>query len=220
MKKIFFILICTILLTCNLLGCTKANNTQEHTDIISYDKALLYKQAEALTKHILSNALKTKHIDSKDKITFSSRDIFDFVVTLFAYRKDPDYSYNNITEMHINGGAYAHYKFDDVQRAVKELFGVENWFDSALERFYDKNSNKIIISTEQGMPGQYFTYENIQLTSLPNTNYIEVEFELLHFNPYEEEKGTENLGLYKIVFEVKSENGKNFLRIHSFEPVK
>jgi len=220
MKKIFFILICTTLLVSHLLGCSKVNNTQEHTDIISYDKKLSYKQAEALTKHILSNVLKTKHIDSNDKITFSSRDIFDFVVTLFIYREDPDYPYNNITEMHINGGTYANYKFNDVQRAVKELFGVENWFDSALEQFYDKNSNKIIISTEQGMPGQYFTFENIQITSLPDNNYIEVEFELLYFNPYEEEKGTANLGLYKIVFEVKSENGKNFLRIHSFEPVK
>lgn len=220
MKKFFLILTCTILLTCNTFGCTKVNNTQEHTDIISYDKELFYKQAEALTKHILSNALKITHINSIDKITFSSRDIFDFVVTLFIYREDPDYPYNNITEIRINNGAYAHYKFEDVQRAVKELFGVENWFDPDLEGFYDKNSNKIIISTEQGMPGQYFTYENIQITPLPDTNYIEVKFELLHFNPYEEEKGTANFGVYKIVFEVKSENGKNFLRIHSFEPVK
>jgi len=220
MKKIFFILICTTILASNLLGCEKANNTQENTDILNYNKELSYKQAEALTKHILSNVLKTEHINNNDKITFKSKDIFDYVVTLFIYREDPDYPYNNITEMHINGGTYAHYNFNDVQRAVKELFGVENWFDSDLEQFYDKNSNKIIISTEQGMPGQYFTFENIQIAALPNTNYIEVEFELLYFNPFEEEKGTANLGLYKIIFEVKSENGKNFLRIFSFEPVK
>lgn len=104
MKKIFFILIYIILLASNLLGCTKTNNAQEHTDIIIYDKDLSYKQAEALTKHILSNSLKTKHIDSNDKITFSNRDIFDFVVTLFIYREDSNHPYNNITEIvSVNG---------------------------------------------------------------------------------------------------------------------
>ncbi len=221
MKKIFVILICSILLASNSFGCTKVYNTQEHIDIISYDKEILYKQAESLTKHILSNALKITHINSSDKITFSSRDIFDFVITLFIYKEDPDHPYNNISEIRIeNNGMFAHYKFEDVQRAVKELFGVENWFDPILRDSYDKNLNEMFFSIEKGMPGQYFTYENIQITPLSDTNYIEVEFELLHFNPYEEEKGTANLGLYKIVFEVKSENGKDFLRIHRFEPVK
>lgn len=68
-----------------------------------------------MKKHILSNALKLTHLDSNDKINFSSRDIFDFVVTLFIYREDPDHPYNNIPE--IKGdehGVFAHYKFEDV----------------------------------------------------------------------------------------------------------
>ncbi|HAQ41987.1 MAG TPA: hypothetical protein DCM73_14910 [Clostridiales bacterium] len=70
------------------------------------------------------------------------------------------------------------------------------------------------------MPGQHFTHENIKITSLPDTNYIEAEFELIDFNPYEAEKGTTNIGVYKIIFEVMNENDKSFLRMHSFEPVK
>lgn len=76
---------CTILLKCNTFGCTKVSNTQEQNDIISYDKELLYKQAESITKHIM-NVLKEKQINSNEKITFLSRDIFDFVVTMFIYR--------------------------------------------------------------------------------------------------------------------------------------
>ncbi len=219
MKKTFLILICIILLTGNSFGCAKASNTHEHTDIISYDKELLYKQAEALTKHILSNALNVTHIDSNDKINFSSRDIFDFVITLFIYREDPGHPYNNIPEMHVDGGTFAYYKFEDVQIAVKELFGVQDWFDPALEQFYDKNLNKIIIRTEQGMPFSFYSYENIEINSLSDTNYIEVRFELIEFNPYEVEKGNLDHGVYKIIFEVMNENGKNFLRIHSFESV-
>ncbi|MDF2678685.1 MAG: hypothetical protein K0Q97_3039 [Bacillota bacterium] len=112
MKKFFLILICIILLTSNTFGCSKVNNVQEHIDIINYDKELLYKQAEALTKHILMNILKEKQINSNEKITFSSRDIFDFVVTMFIYTEDPDYPYNNIPEIRIeNNGMFAHYKF-------------------------------------------------------------------------------------------------------------
>ncbi len=220
MKNFFLILICTILLTCNTFGCTKVNNTQ-HTDIISYDKELLYKQAEALTKHILMNVLKKNYINNNEEITFSSRDIFDFVVTMFIYREDPDYPYNNIPEIRIeNNGMFAHYNFEDVQRVVKELFGVQDWFDPIIEDSYDKNLNEMIFSIEKGMPYSFFTYENFEINSLPNTNYIEIKFELIEFNPYEAEKGTTNLGVYKIIFEVINENGKNFLRIHSFESVK
>jgi len=219
MKKIFLILFLIILLASNSLGCTKVNNTQEHTDMISYDKELLYKQAEALTKHILSNALKITHINSNEKITFSSRDIFDFVVTLFIYREDPDHPYNNIPEIKVEEyGLFAHYKFEDVQMAVKELFGVQDWFDPILKADYDEKTNEMTFSIETGMPGQHFTYENIKITSLPDTNYIEVKFELIDFDPYEAE--TTNLGAYKIIFEVMNENDKNFLRIHSFEQVK
>jgi len=196
-------------------------DTQEHTDIISYDKELLYKQAEALTKHILSNALKITHINSNEKITFSSRDIFDFVVTLFIYRENSDHPYNNIPEIKVEEyRLFAHYKFEDVQMAVKELFGVQDWFDPILKAVYDEKTNEMIFSIEAGMPGQHFTYENIKITSLPDTNYIEAEFELIDFNPYEAEKGTTNIGVYKIIFEVMNENDKSFLRMHSFEPVK
>jgi hypothetical protein len=218
MKKTLLTLICIIMLISNLFGCTKVNNKQ-----ISYDKELLYKQAEALTKHILMNVLKEKHINSNEKITFSSRDIFDFVVTMFIYREDPDYPYNNIPEIRIeNNGAFAHYKFEDVQRAVKEVFGVQDWFDPIIEDFYDKNLNEMIFSVEQGMPYSYNTYENIEINSLTDTNYIEVKFELIDFNPFEEdeEKSNINCGVYKIIFEVINENGNNFLRIHSFESLK
>jgi hypothetical protein len=217
MKKILLTLICILLLSSNLFGCTKVNNTQ-----ISYDKELLFKQAEALTKHILMNVLKEKYINSNEKITFSSRDIFDFVVTMFIYREEPDYPYNNITEIQINGGAFAHYKFEDVQRAVKEVFGVQDWFDTIIEDSYDKNLNEMIFSIEKGMPGQNFTYQDIEINSLPDTNYIEVKFELIDFNPFEEdeEKSNINCGVYKIIFEVINENGKKFLRINSFESLK
>lgn len=215
MKRIFFTLICILLLTSNLFGCTKVNNTQ-----ISYDKELLYKEAVSLTKHILMNVLKEKHINSNEKITFSSRDIFDFVVTMIIYREDPDYPYNNITEIQINGGAFAHYKYEEVQRAVKEVFGVQDWFDPIIEDSFDKNLNEMIFSIEQGMPYSYYTYENIEINALPDTNFIEEKFELIDFNPYEAEKGNTNLGVYKIIFEVINENDKNFLRIHSFEPAK
>lgn len=223
MKKILIILTCTILLTFNTLGCTKVNNTQGHTDIISYDKELLYKHAEALTKHLLMNVVKEKQINNNEEITFSSRDIFDFVITMFIYTEEPDYPYNNIPEIRIeNNGMYAHYKFEDVQRAVKELFGVQEWFDPIIEDSYDKNLNEMIFTVEQGMPYSYNTYENIEINSLPDTNYIEVKFELIDFNPFEEdeEKNNINRGVYKIIFEVINENGNNFLRIHSFEPVK
>lgn len=216
MKKLILTLICIILLISNLVACTKANSTQ-----ISYDKELLYKQAEALTKHILMNVLKEKDIDSNEKIIFSSRDIFDFVVTMFIYREDPEYPYNDVPEIRIeNNGMIAHYKFEDVQRAVKEVFGVQDWFDPLIEDSYNKNLNEIIFSIEKGMPYSYNTYENIEINSLPDTNYIEVKFELIDFNPFEEEKDNINLGVYKIIFEVINENGRNFLRIHSFEPVK
>lgn len=191
--------------------------------ITSHDKEQLYKQAEALTKHILMNVLKEKQINSDEKITFSSRDIFDFVITMFIYSEDPDYPYNNIPEICIeNNGMFAHYNFEEVQRAVKELFGVQDWFDPIIEDFYDKNLNEIIFTVEQGMPYSYNTYENIEISSLPDTNYIEVTFELIDFNPFEEdeEKSNINRGVYKIIFEVINENGKNFLRIHSFESVK
>ena len=221
MKKKFIILICAILLASSSFSCTKADNTEENTDLITYNEELMYKQAEALTKHILNNALKMTHIDSNEKITFSSRDIFDFVVTLFIYREDLEHPYNNIPEIKTEDyGLFVHYNFDDIQRAVEELFGVPDWFDPFLEDFYDEESNKIISSIEKGMPGQHFTYENIEITSLPDTNYIETKFELIYFNPYEAEKGTENLGIYKLIFEVMNENDKAFLRIHSLESVK
>ncbi|HAQ41988.1 MAG TPA: hypothetical protein DCM73_14915 [Clostridiales bacterium] len=150
MKRIF-ILICTMLIASNPFGCTKVNDTQEHTDIISYDKELLYKQAEALTKHILSNALKITHINSNEKITFSSRDIFDFVVTLFIYRENSDHPYNNIPEIKVEEyGLFAHYKFEDVQMAVKELFGVQDWFDPILKAVYDEKTNEMIFLLRQG----------------------------------------------------------------------
>jgi hypothetical protein len=220
MKKFFLILICIILLTSNTFGCSKVNNVQEHIDIINYDKELLYKQAEALTKHILMNILKEKQINSNEKITFSSRDIFDFVVTMFIYTEDPDYPYNNIPEIRIeNNGMFAHYKFEDVQRAVKELFGVQDWYDPIIEDNYDKNLNEMTFSVEKGMPYSYYTYENIAINSLADTNYIEVKFELISLNPFGEEANI-NHGVYKIIFEVINEDGKNFLRIHSVEPVK
>ncbi len=221
MKK-FIILFCTILFVSSLFGCTKADNTEGNIDLIAYDEELMYKQAEALTKHILGNVLKITHINSNEKITFSSRDIFDFVVTLFIYREDPYYPYNNIPEMLTKEyGLFVQYNFDDIQRAVEELFGVTDWFDPFLEDFYDEKSNKIVSSIEKGMPGQHFMYENMKITSLLNTNYIEMKFELIDFNPYEEEEESITyLGVYKLIFEVMNENDKIFLRIHSFEFVK
>ncbi|MDF2678686.1 MAG: hypothetical protein K0Q97_3040 [Bacillota bacterium] len=74
-------------------------------------------------------------------------------------------------------------------------------------------------SVEKGMPYSYYTYENIAINSLADTNYIEVKFELISLNPFGEEANI-NHGVYKIIFEVINEDGKNFLRIHSVEPVK
>lgn len=214
MKKLMM-LICIILLAGASFGCMKTDNIQKQTDILNYDKTLLYNQAESLSTHLISKTFKINHVNENEKIFFSSRDIFDFVITLFAYMEDTNHPYKDVPQIKINGGAFVHYKLEDVQRTVNELFGVQDWFDPALEQFYDENSNEIIISIEQGLPFSFYSCESIEINTLKDTNYISVTFGLNEFNPYEEEKGNINHGEYEILFEVVSENNNVFLRIHS-----
>ena len=178
------------------------------------DQKDMCKQAELIADQLMNFAVENKSLVGVEKL--SDHEVFKFIATMFYHEYNKDYPY--LDSVIIKGNPLrAIYSLEDTQRIAKELFDIDNWFFSS--RSFKEENNEYEVSLSQGF-GMTFSYENMQVKMLDESNFIEVEFLLTSHIGFKGEPGWSEIGIFRITFEIMHDDGNKFLRFRSLKPIE
>ena len=178
------------------------------------DQKDMCKQAELIADQLINFAIQKKSLVGVEKL--SDHEIYNFVGTMFYHEYNKDYPY--LDSVTIKGNPLrAIYGLEDTQRIAKELFDIDNWFFS--DRDFKEETNNYETSLQQGF-GMIFSYENMHVKMLDESNFIEVEFLLTNYIGFKGEPGWDEKGIFRITFEIIDDEGNRFLRFCSLQSIE
>lgn len=177
-------------------------------------------QAVVLTDQIVNCCLQT--FDESVGITeLNEREIFQFVATLSRYKDESGYPYAaavTITEPDSqNPNLVAHVAEADAQSIAYQLFGVSNWSYDAPD-CYDSFVPEYYFNLEAGLP--YSPYSPQEATAEMTGDSVVVSFRLTDSDSFAYAAGDQrkDFGQFQAVYQIISEEGKNFLRFQGISP--
>lgn len=172
-------------------------------------------QAVVLTDQIVNCCLQT--FDESVGITaLNEREIFQFVATLSRYKDEPGYPYAaavTITEPDSqNPNLVAHVAEADAQSIAYQLFGVSDWSYDAPD-CYDSSVPEYYFNLEAGLPTSPYSPQEAEAEMTGDS--VVVSFRLTDSDSFADAAGDQrkNFGQFQAVYQIISEEGKNFLRL-------
>ena len=177
-------------------------------------------QAVILTDQIVSCCLQT--FDERAGVTaLDGREIFQFIATISRYREEPGYPYGDavtITEPDSrNPNLVVHVAEAEAQNIAYQLFGVVDWSYDAPD-CYDGSVPEYHFNLEAGLPVSPYSAQ--EATAEMAEDSVTVSFRLTDSDSFAYAAGDQrkDFGQFQAVYQIISEEGKNFLRFQGISP--